>query len=43
MKSNNSAQSRGFTVRAIVSSHAGKRKVGKLKKKLNPYLRTKVP
>lgn len=41
MKSDISTQSSGFPVRAIVSRQAGKRKVAKLRKKLNLYLRDK--
>ena len=43
LKSDRSTQSSGFSVTAIVSRQTGKRNVAKLKNKLNPQIKIKVP
>ena len=43
LKSDRSAQSSGFSVRARVSRQTGRRNVAKLKNKLNPQIKIKVP
>ena len=43
LKSDRRTQSSGFSVTAIVSRQTGKRNVAKLKNKLNPQIKIKVP